>query len=371
MHAEHPEETLRPAHDALYTPATTAQADRIAHGLRDRYRKKTLEECQHAVARMYGYAGWTDLQAAVAAGSPPSAFDEDEAPERVYARRERQRDVVLVWLAGVSDETARSAQSLAESLPAHGVHTIAQRYDPLYNRKRLERARYVYSLAYARHVIAEIRPTARDGLDIAADDDELELGLRVDLMPRALKSWLAHHRPLLDRWSAMIGGMRVRQRCPSELLGFSFAWGELCLTHAGDIPKALQVYPIALAAQWYAWLACLAAPSLRRHLAILEDGRIDEAERARSQAAVQAAIRNEEAQFLLAQPREDFRCLSPSARQQQIHAGHAILRRCLSDAAAERTIKTILGKPSCPSCASIEGTASKASSAVAGAASSA
>ncbi|MGE5522500.1 MAG: hypothetical protein ACM3SS_02210, partial [Rhodospirillaceae bacterium] len=198
----------------------------------------------------------------------------------------------------------------------------------------------------AQQVIAEVRPTGREPLVIPRDDDELELGLRVDLLPRALKSWLAHHRPLLERWSSMMGGLRVRQRCPADLLDFSFAWGELCLLHGTDIPKALQIYPIALCAQWYAWLWCLTAPSLTSHLAVLDDSSADDEQRSRARRTVQAALREEEARFLLAQPREDFRSLSPSAREQQMHAGYAIVRRYMSDAAAERTIKTILAKPS-------------------------
>lgn len=347
MHAEHQEEARRDtaADHTLYTPPAMGHADRVAHHLLGRYRRKSLPECQHAVARMYGHAGWTSLQAAVAAGLSASAFDEDERPEVVEARRVRQRDVALVWLAGVDADTARAAQSLDEDLLSHATHSISQRYDPLYNRKRLDRARYVYNLAYAKQVIAEVRPTSRAAPEIPRNDDEIELGLRVDLLPRALKSWLCHHRPLLERWSGMIGGMRVRQRCPAELLDFSFAWGELCLLHGIDVPKALQVYPIALCAQWYAWLACLESPSLKPDLAVLGEGSADEERRTRAQRAVRAALRYEEDRFMLAQPREDFRTLRPSAREQQMHSGHAAVRRYMSDAAAEQTIKTILSKP--------------------------
>lgn len=348
LHHQHNDEPLHRAvpDNALYTPPTIGHAERVVHRLLERYRRRNASEGQHAVARMYGHASWPLLQAAVAAGAATSLFDEEETGDVVRARRERQRDVVLVWLAGVDEETARAARTLDHALLARGPHTISQRYDPQYNRKRLDRARYVHNLAYAHHVVEEIRPTSRGAADIPRDDDELELGLRVNLLPRALKSWLAHHRPLLERWSGIIGNLRVRQRCPTELLDLSFAWGELCLLHGADIPKALQVYPIALCAQWYGWLACLEAPALKVELAVLEDSRSSEAERRRAQQAVQQAIRCEEARFLLAQPREDFRLLSPAARRQQIQAGHAVLRRYMADAAAEQTIKTILEKPS-------------------------
>jgi hypothetical protein len=348
LHVEHEEETTHAeAPDpALYMPPTIGHAERVARGLIGRYRKKTLSECQHAVARMYGHASWTLLQSSLAVGAAASRYDEDETSNVVHARRERHRDVTLVWLAGVNEESGRAARSLDQLLLGHGAHTISQRYDPSYNQKRIDRARHAYNIAYAHHVVAELRPTGREPLDIPRNDDEVDLALRVDLLPRALKSWLAHHRPLLDRWGVMLGDMPVRQRCPTELLDFSFAWGELCLLHGADIPKALQVYPIALCAQWYAWLACLAAPSLRKDIAVLESAGADDELRKRSQQAMQQAIREEEERFLLAQPREDLRTLSASARQQQMHAGYAVLRRAMSDAAAEYTIKAILAKPS-------------------------
>ena len=351
LHVQHEDEpahagTPDPAH---YTPPTLAHAERLSRGLLDRYRKKTLTECQHAVARMYGHATWTVLESAIADGMNASRYDDDETANVVHTRRERHRDVALVWLAGVNEESARAARSLDQLLLGHGPHRISQRYDPAYNQKRIDRARHAYNIAYAQHVVAELRPTGREPLDIPRNDEEVELAVRVDLLPRALKSWLAHHRPLLERWGAMIGEMRVRQRCPTELLDFSFAWGELCVLHDADVPKALQIYPIALCGQWYAWLSCLSAPSLRRDIAVLESADADEELRKRSQHAMQQAIREEEERFLLAQPREDLRALSASARQQQMRAGYAVLKRAMSDAAAEYTIKTILSKSSLPS----------------------
>ncbi|MGE5525703.1 MAG: hypothetical protein ACM3SS_18455, partial [Rhodospirillaceae bacterium] len=139
MHAEYQEEPPRAAapDSVVFVPPTVEHADRIARRLLERYRRKTLSECQHAVARMYGYPQWQALQAAVAAGTPASAYDEDETKETVHARRERHRDVALVWLAGVSDAMTHSAQLLDRVLLGQGAHTISQRYDPMYNRKRL------------------------------------------------------------------------------------------------------------------------------------------------------------------------------------------------------------------------------------------
>lgn len=329
-----------------YTPPAMSHAERVALQLHERYRRKTLSDCRHAAARMYGYADWTALEAAVAAGAEPACPDEDLEEVLVRVRRERQRDIALVWLAGVDDDTARAAQVLEQALLTQAPHTISQRYDPLYNRKRLDRARYAYNLAYAGRVVVEVRPTALQPLDIPRDDPEIELGLRVDLLPRALKLWLAQHRPLLERWSCMIGAMRVRQRCATELLDFSYAWGELCLLHGVTIPKSLQVYPIALCAQWYGWLACLDDPALRDELALLERAGAHDPRRERAQQVVTSAIRREEERFMLAQPREDFRSLSRSAREQQMNAGHAAVRRYMAEAASEHTIKSILTRPS-------------------------
>ncbi len=347
MQADHEEETLPGAASdaAPFIPHDMPQAERAAQRLRERYRRRSFAECQHAVARMYGHAGWQALERAVAAATAPSAFDDDEDETVVLARRARQCDVALVWLAGVDEAAAREAQALDQVL-LQVPRSIGQRYDPLYSQRRLDRARYAYHVAYAARAVAEARPTARGARDIPPDDEELELALRVDLLPHALRAWLAHHRPVLERWSGMIGAMRVRQRCATELLDFSFAWGELCLRHAVDIPKALQIYPLALCAQWYAWLTCLEVPALRVDLALLESADSDSAQCKRAQLVVQSAIRDEEARFLLAQPREDLRSLSWSARRQQMHAGHATVRRYMADAAAEHAIKTILAKPS-------------------------
>ena len=349
MHGENENDQARiatPANPALYTPPALEDAERVIQQLMRLYPRKTAAECGEALAAMYGHVDWQSLRIAIAAGTGPSLYDEDVAPEIVQARSRQQHDAALVHLGGMTGTASLAAQKLDQLLLSGARRTISQRHDPRYNEKRLERARYAYDIAYARQAVCQVRPSGRNALVIPADDDEIDPILRVDLLPRALQSWLAHHRPLLARPGAIVGNMRVRQRCPTELLDFAYCWGECALVHAVDIPKALQVYPIALCAKWYAWLVCLSAPALQAHLAVLDEPRSDEQARSRARCALSDAIRKEEACFLLTQPREDFHALSPSAREQQMNAGHAILRRCMKDAATRHTVKTILASPS-------------------------
>jgi hypothetical protein len=137
----------------------------------------------------------------------------------------------------------------------------------------------------------------------------------------------------------------VRQRAATDLIRFAFRWGELCLLHATDIPLALQIYPIALCSKWYAWAVAMNRNELKPAFAVLHrhDATADQTESA--EKIVDRALHEEEARFILAQPREDFRALSTSAKEQQMRAGYAILRRHMEDASSEDTIRHILAKP--------------------------
>jgi hypothetical protein len=331
---------------ALYTPPSFGHVERVVQRLLARYRKKSLPECQHAAARMYGYPTWESLQAAVAGGGSASRYDDEEAPEVVRARREWQCEAALLCLAGVSDRGAEAPEYTGERAAGPAGYSISRRYDPEHNRRRLERARRLHAVAYARDVIEEVRPSARLGLEIPDDDDQVRLVWRVDVLPRALKSWIAQQRPALVHWGANCGSLRVRQRCPAELLEFSLVWGELCVRQAGNIPNPLRVYPIALCAHWYARVACLNAPEHAADFQVLEAGDAGESQRRRAAAALEDAIRRQEARFLGLQPTEDLRLLCVSAREQQMQAGHALLRRYMQEAATQHTIRTMLARPS-------------------------
>lgn len=328
-------------HLARFTP-TMAHVERTVRLLQQYYPKKTPADCREALTRMYGHPDWGALQSAIQGGEAASGFDETVAPEVVGARFQQHYDIALVCLAGMTDESMLAAQELDQEVLSSEAASISKRYHPTFNEKRLERARYAWKLSYARHAILEIRPTARQAVDIPKDRDDIELSFRVDLLPRALKAWLSHHRPLLMDWGERIGQMRVRQHAATELLDFSYRWGEVCLHHAVDIPKPLQMYPVALCAKWFAWIACSRAPHLQPALALLGAPGAAEAERRRAEKLVTDAIHEEEARFILAQPREDFRSHSPSAREQQVNAGFAIVRRCMSDAATASTVSGIM-----------------------------
>lgn len=331
------------AQPASFIP-TGAQLERTLRSLQEYYPQRTIEEVRRTVAGMYGFADWAELESALRITETPSAADEDSAREVANARFQQQYDAILAGLAGISDEVMLAAQALDQELLGVARDSITGRYDPAYNEKRLQRARYAWNLLYARHAVLDVRPTARCAAEIAADREDIELSFRVDLLPRALQSWLAHHRPLLRRWGERIGQIVVRQHAPADLLTFSYTWGEACLECTVDIPKPLQVYPIALSAKWYGWIACARIPRLQNAFAELHSDASREDERQRARSAIAEAIQEEEARFMLAQPREDFRGHSPSAREQHIHAGYAMVRRWVSEAATRSTVREIVSR---------------------------
>jgi hypothetical protein len=323
---------------------TGAQLDRTLRSLQEYYPQRADGVVRDTVARMYGHAEWSALQSAMQCGESPGAVDEEVAREVANARFQRQYDAILAGLADITDAVMLAAQALDQELLAVNRDSISGRYDPACNEKRLQRARYAWNLLYARHVVLDVKPAARNAAEFAPDREDIDLSFRVDLLPRALQSWLAHHRPLLRHWGERIGQMTVRQHAPTDLLAFSYAWGEACLECAVEIPRPLQVYPIALSAKWYGWIACTRIPRLQNAFAELRSDASSEEERGRARGAIAEAIQEEEARFLLAQPREDFRGHSASAREQHIHAGYALVRRWMSEAATRSTVREIVGR---------------------------
>ena len=332
---------------ARFTP-NPAHLERVFRLLQHYYPKRSPLECRLALARMYGHEDWEALQAVIRYAGAASAFDEDVAPEIVGARFQQQYDMVLAILAGISDESMLAAQTLDQEVFAVDRESISKRYHPAFNEKRLERARCAHALAYARQTVLEIRPTAKASPDVPPDRDDIDLSYRVDLLPRGLMSWLAHHRPLLRSWGERIGQMEVHQHVGTSLLKFAHAWGEACLDCAVEIPKPLQLYPIVLSAKWFAWIACSRMPRLQSAFAVLHADASSDEQRARASAVIAEATLEEEARFILTQPREDFRSHSASAREQHIHAGYALVRCWMNEAATRSTVRGIMSRSVLP-----------------------
>jgi hypothetical protein len=323
---------------------TSAQLERTLRALQACYPRCTLDECRNAVAAMYGHADWQQLPSAVQSAHEASPCDEEMPREVVNARFQQQYDGVVAGLGCITDETMLAAQALDQELLAVDRESITGRYDPAFNGKRLQRAHYAWNLLYARHVVLDVRPTAQEAARIPLDREDIDLSFRIDLLPRALRAWIAHHRPLLREWGERVGRIEVRQHAPTDLLRFSYCWGEACLECAVDIPKPLQIYPIALSAKWFGWIACSRMPRLQNAFAELRSDAGSEAERRSADNTISEAIREEEARFILAQPREDFRGHSASAREQHIHAGYALVRRWISEAATRSTVRGIMSR---------------------------
>jgi hypothetical protein len=332
---------------ARFTPHLP-HAERVLHLLQGYYRERTTEECRNALAIMYGHEHWDALETVMHGAETATAFDEDVGIHVVGARFQQQYDAVLTRLAGITDESMVAAQALDQEVFAVDAASINRRYRPEFNEKRLERARFARSLAYARQVVLQIRPSAKESAVIPPDRDDVNLSYRIDLVPRALNSWLAHHRPLLRPWGERIGAMEVRQHATTDLLNLSYTWGEACLDAPAEIPKPLQLYPIVLSAKWYAWVACSRMLRLQGAFAVLRMEQAAEAERRRASTAIAEAMQEEEARFILAQPREDFRSHSASAREQHIHAGYALVRRWMDEAATRRTVRHIMSRSDFP-----------------------
>jgi hypothetical protein len=300
---------------ALYTPASMQQASRIVTLIAQRYPRVAGETCRTAVARMYGHADWPALAHAVGAGCA-SRDDEDETDEIVAARALQQRDAALNVLGGMDEAAAVHAARLARDLLASTGASIGARYDPAQLRKRVDRARYAYAPLYAAHSVLEVRPSARDRRCLSHAEDGVRLAHRADLLPAALFAWLKHHRPLLAAKNRDIGDCVVNRHAATSLMRFAFRWGELSVLHAAALPQPLQIYPVVLCA--------LRAAQLSDERGITCAGR----------ALGLAEPADRETGFILAQPREDYRLLSPSAREQQLNAGYVLLKRHLEEAAA-------------------------------------
>lgn len=330
--------------DARFTPCSTGHVERIVRLLHEHYPQRTVDECRAALAGMYGCSSWEQFLAA-AQRDAPSRFDEDETRETVEARFRHHYRTLLAGLGGVTAEMTRAAGSLDEELLAPAKDSIIKRYDPAFHRKRAERAHHAYHVAYAREVLLVARPTARDRLAIAEDDEGVDLSLRVELLPNALGAWLGHHRPHLAASVRHATGLRVRQHAQADLLNFSLCWGEVCAFHAAEIPTALQIYPVALCAKWYAWNACMDTDRLAGGHAVPDVCTAYAQNYAQAQRAVSDPLMAMQLRFMLAQPREDFRLLSPSAREQQMRAGYVLVKRHLQDAAATHPVRGFFSKP--------------------------
>jgi len=325
------------ADSGAFTPCSSGALERIVRVLRLYYPYRTTDECREALAVMYGHESWHVLETTAICGEP-SLCDEDETLACVQARYEHHCRVAQTRLGGVTEGDALAAAAIEKALTASGLQSISKRHNPEFKRKRVDRARYAYSIAYARQAMLEVRPTARDRLAISADDDTLELNLRVDLLPRALVVWLEQQRPRLAGISDRIAELRVRQHSQCDLLHFAFLWGEACVLHPTDIPEALQVYPIALCAKWYAWNASVDMATLAR-------GHTDGEEQAAGRVIALDPMRDHQLAFLRTQPREDLVTLSESVRERQCAAGYALVRQHLQDAVSAQPISKFFSKP--------------------------
>lgn len=325
---------------ARYTPPTMDAARGAADLLGHYYPQRTRDERRAALARMYGHADWRSLEAHVVRG-PASRYDEDERGDVVESRRRLQYECALAGLAGVTEETKAAAAHLHREMLAFSGESIGRRYDPAQIRGRITRARFAHDVVYAAYALLEMRPTARERLAIADNDEALPLAQRVELFPRALPAWIAHHRRHLLPHVERIAELRVRQHCVTDLLRLSFRWGELCAHHSASIPQSLRIYPVAACAKWLTRLSVLHASKAvgapPRDLASVTDI-------LRQCMPGSVHTDEEELRFMLAQPCADLRRLSASAREQQMRVGHTLLRRHMEGAASRPGIGA-LGAP--------------------------
>lgn len=323
----------------MYTPASSAELERVLKLLQRYYPRRTAGECRETLALMYGHESWTLLETAAICGEP-SAYDDEEAEALVAARREHHLSVAHRHLAGATEAAAITAARIEKDLATAGGLSISMRHDPYWRRQRVERARYACDLAYARHAVDEIRPTAREPLAMPPDDQGLHASVRVELLPRALALWLERQRPRFDGLVDRIAAIRVRQHSQCDLLGFAFQWGEACVARPTEIPEALQIYPLALCAKWYGWNACgLEARAPVSGPGLLAQRKFEPA------ASIADPTLGHQLALLRAQPREDVAAMSVPMRERQMAAGYALLGAHMREAAAAQPICRFIAKP--------------------------
>lgn len=331
-------DVMRSAGEYAYTPESGEALGRIVGLIREYYPNRSLTECRELLALMYGHASWLALATAAARGEP-SLPDEEAPAARVIARRAHQYRVLLTHFGGITAAAEASAAQIDRELAAASPSSITLRHDPRWRRQRIERARCAFGVAYARHALEDIRPSARARRATPVDDESVHLSLRIELLPHALGHWIEQQRPRLAPVAAALAGRRVRQHAPCDLLDFAFLWGEACVRHPNEIPEPLQVYPLALCAKWYAWngvaqfvtgyLQEAAGGSPRPRLAA--PGGLDPT----------AELQRE---LLRAQPREDLAEATPAARDRHIEAGYVHLRAALAEAAAARPVHHFIAR---------------------------
>lgn len=330
--------------ETAFTLPALNHAERIVHALMLHYPAHTRAACEEAAAALCGYPAWVAMLNALQSDAPAGPYDEDLSSGAVMHRRTRQHQTLLSRLLGVTDAHHAMARRLdAEVLAQEHEPPLNKRYSASFHEKRLRRAAYAYHMAYARQVIEQVRPTARAGRTVPADIEDVDLSLRIDLLPRALSAWLGHNAARCLTGAGELHRIHIRQQATTDLLDFAFMWSELWMQREADIPRPLQIYPVVLCARWYAWATCARMSHLHDAIALIEGP--DGIARRSAAATVQEALRAEEAAFLLTQPREEFRLLSAAAREEQIRTGAAMLRRHLATAARERTVCAILAGP--------------------------
>ncbi|MGE5465679.1 MAG: hypothetical protein ACM3RQ_00735 [Methanocella sp.] len=323
----------------VFTPCSTGALERVVRMLNHYYPQRTGTECREALALMYGHESWDMLETAALCGEP-SAWDEDEPDVSRAARRDHQARIALTHFAGVTEDRAAAAARIEKDLAAAAGLSISRRHDPYWRRLRVDRARYAYSVEYAKQSIDEIRPSARDRYAIPANDQGLHLSIRVELLPRALTAWM-ERRPRFGRLGERIATFHIRQHSQCDLLKFAFAWGEACIAHPAEIPEALQIYPLVLCAKWYGWNACAdTAP----HTSYTVGGPIAQCRRPACAAAMDPTLQHQQT-LLRAQPREDVAALSAAVRERQLEAGYTLLRQHMQEAAASQPICHFISKP--------------------------
>jgi hypothetical protein len=173
--------------------------------------------------------------------------------------------------------------------------------------------------------------------------------VRVELLPRTLVIWLEHQRPRFTGLADRMAALRVRQRSQCDLLTFAFLWGEACVSHPADIPEALQIYPLALCAKWYAWNAC---GEVARASAVTEPRLLAQRKQPAAAVALDPTLDCQLA-LLRAQPREDVAALSVPARERQMEAGYALVRQHMRDAASSQPVCDFISKPAWSAAAAV------------------
>ncbi len=202
-------------------PRNITRAKRIAKQLHGFYPRQQLSACQATTSHVFGFKDWHALEEACKSADRKvcGPFDEELDEADLVDRLTNQFLIICKELGGVDPEADHRA-------PERGERD-----------ERLEKAGARWSVLFARTVLLEVFPTARDApesdeyIDFLTEHDADEL----ERLPGLLGQWWAVNVPHQPEVGAALIAFKLNPHKKTSLLLFGFYWGSLCMYYAQTI----------------------------------------------------------------------------------------------------------------------------------------